>query len=425
MTRETRRQLTHIFLIGFAFFLPYLGKTVAVGCAFFALVFNLTLLPRLVPSLFRRGEGKLSGVTLYPFSVLLLVLFFPLPVAAAAWAVMALGDGAATIVGKKLKGPRLPWNRAKSWSGSSAFLIAAFWGAYGLYGWMTGDFGPAAVCLVVAGVLAGALVESLPLTVDDNLSVPLAAGIVIWLGTLYPAAQVVTTERLLLALAINLPIALIALLAGQVSKKGFLAGLPLGVVMLCWSGWPGYLALVSFYALGNLATKTGYRRKKTRGSAQERGGRRGAKHALANCLVGAGAALAYYLSGEPLFMVALVASFATAAFDTVSGELGQLFPGKPISLLTFKRVPVGESGAVSLGGTLCGLAAAGLVALAPYLAGGLAGRWIAAVLCGATLGALAESYLALSMEKRGLLDNEELNFTNTLIGAVAAFYLAG
>ena len=60
MDKETRRQLTHICLIAFAFLLRYLDRTGAAACALLALVFNLTLLPCLVPALFRQAEGKLS-----------------------------------------------------------------------------------------------------------------------------------------------------------------------------------------------------------------------------------------------------------------------------------------------------------------------------------------------------------------------------
>ena len=408
--------------------LRYLDRTGAAACALLALAFNLTLLPRLAPSLFRSGEGKLSGITLYPFSVLMLAAFLPLQVAAAAWAVMALGDGAATIVGKSLGGRRLPWNEEKRWSGSIAFFLAAVLGAFLFYGWVSRSYGGTTIFIVAfTGALIGALVESLPLKVDDNLSVPLCAGGGMWLAWLADLGfmpEGVPYERLLLALAINLPIALFALARGQVSRGGFYAGLPVGIAVYSWADWPGYLALVSFYLLANVATRTGYSRKQRRGSAQEHGGRRGAKHALANCLVGVAAAYAYQLSGDPLFAVALSAAFATAAFDTVSGELGQLFPGRPVSLLSFKRVRVGESGAVSLGGTLCGLVAAALVVVGPWLGWEFAAPLVAAVLAGASVGAIAESYLSLLLEKRGFLDNEELNFLNTLLGAIVAFQLA-
>src|SRR5690606_23933522 len=39
-------------------------------------------------------------------------------------AVLAFGDGTATLVGKLVGGPRLPWNRDKTWSGLTAFLLA-------------------------------------------------------------------------------------------------------------------------------------------------------------------------------------------------------------------------------------------------------------------------------------------------------------
>ena len=59
-------------------------------------------------------------------SVLLLILAFPRrpDIVAAAWGILALGDGAATIVGTRSRGPRLPWNPDKTVAGSLAFIVA-------------------------------------------------------------------------------------------------------------------------------------------------------------------------------------------------------------------------------------------------------------------------------------------------------------
>src|SRR5437879_5808486 len=44
---------------------------------------------------------------------------------AGAWAVFTAGDGLSALVGRLAGGPTLPWNRAKTWSGSAAFLAGA------------------------------------------------------------------------------------------------------------------------------------------------------------------------------------------------------------------------------------------------------------------------------------------------------------
>jgi uncharacterized membrane protein len=47
------------------------------------------------------------------------------------------------------------------------------------------------------------------------------------------------------------------------------------------------------------------------------------------------------------------------------------------------------------------------------------------LLLGATLGSLAESLLGATLEPRGILNNDLLNFLNTSIAAGAAVLLAG
>jgi uncharacterized membrane protein len=45
---------------------------------------------------------------------------------------------------------------------------------------------------------------------------------------------------------------------------------------------------------------------------------------------------------------------------------------------------------------------------------------LAAIVAGATLGALSESALSATLEHRGILNNDILNFLNTGIAAIAA-----
>ena len=71
-----------------------------------AFVFNLFLLPRLGGRRLYRpvdeARGFPIGILLYPLSVLLLILAFPsrLDIVAAAWGILAFGDGSATLVGR-------------------------------------------------------------------------------------------------------------------------------------------------------------------------------------------------------------------------------------------------------------------------------------------------------------------------------------
>jgi hypothetical protein len=94
----------------------------AVICCLGGIALNFWIMPFLAPKIFRPGENRFSGIRAYPMAVLLLVLCFPLRTAAAAWAVLALGDAMAALVGRAYGSAKLPWNREKSLQGLIAFV---------------------------------------------------------------------------------------------------------------------------------------------------------------------------------------------------------------------------------------------------------------------------------------------------------------
>src|SRR5215218_2060240 len=132
----------------------------------------------------------------------------------------------------------------------------------------------------------------------------------------------------------------------MISRSGALAGLLVGTTIYASMGPRGFAVLTLFVIGGSLLTRLGYRSKQRTGTAQEHGGRRGARNALANCAVAA--------------LCAIVASVGAAFADTAESEIGQLFSRAPRLITTLQKVPPGTDGAVSLPGTLAGAAAAGL-----------------------------------------------------------------
>jgi uncharacterized protein (TIGR00297 family) len=122
---------------------------------------------------------------------------------------------------------------------------------------------------------------------------------------------------------------------------------------------------------------------------------------------------------EPLFTAAL-AALAEAAADTVSSELGQVFGGRPRLILGFRAVEPGEDGAVSLAGTLAGVAAAGAIAgVGAWALRG--GSTMFAVSCaGGVAGLFFDSLLGATLERCGWLNNDAVNFLSTAAAAIAA-----
>ncbi len=231
--------------------------------------------------------------------------------------------------------------------------------------------------------------------------------------------------HVLLALAVNLTVAGAALLFGLVSPSGAIGGLVIGLVIFLAAGPSGYALLVAFFVVASGATKLGYARKSHLGVAQESQGRRGAVHAAANCLVPLICAVAWRLSPAYAWKLAYAGALATALADTVSSELGQVFGKTPVLLTSFRKVPVGTEGAVSVEGTFLGLAAAAALALLAVLLGFLnAYAALVPVSVAAIVGSTAESYLARIIRTTGL-GNELANLFNTAVGALVAAGLGG
>jgi uncharacterized protein (TIGR00297 family) len=432
---EAARRAVHLASGGLALLLKHLEAWQAAGMAAAAVVFNVLLLPRLGGErLFRRGERASpwsSGIVLYPAAVLGLILLFHdrLEVAAAAWGIMAAGDAAAAAAGRRFGRAALPWNRGKTAVGAAAFALAAGPASWALLCWM-GRPPLEAALLAVPTALFAAFVESLPWRLNDNLTVPflsalfLAGLLTVDPDRLHAAAPDLRQAFLAGALA-NLALAVVFRRAAVVDRSGAVAGFLIGTLTCTFAGWRGFAVLLSFFVLGSGATRLGYRRKERAGIAQPHRGARSARHALANCGVGVYLAFLAAAAGSPgPFLVAFVCAYATAAFDTVSSEVGQAYGGRPVLITTLRRVPPGTEGAISWLGTAAGAAAALLVGCVASALGILSSGLLGIVVVAAFLGSTVDSVLGATLERRGLMDNETVNFSNTLVGALAGMGLA-
>ena len=439
---EALRKATHIGMGLLAFALRFLGPFWSAVLAAAALANNLFLLHRIGGKrLWREHEhaaGGATGIVLYPLTVLLLIVLFyrRLEVAAAAWGLLAFGDGLATVCGIAWGRKKLPWNPAKSWAGSAAYVVCGTVAAAGLLIWTAPERQYSWAFALVAGgaaALLAAALESLPQGLDDNLGVPLLSGLFLggfvlthnrwpaFLG-LERAGGNGPRELLLrvgIAIAVNAALAGAAWAARTVDLSGVVAGMVVGTAIYTFLGWQGYLVLVAFSVIGSACTKVGYRRKAAANLAQEKGGRRGARHALANAGVASACALFAALTPLPvLFAVAFAAAFATAAADTAGSEIGQLIGRRTFLLTTLRPVPRGTEGAVSLEGTLAGIAASAVIAVLGAALGLYPWLGVLPVVVAAFVGTVFESLVGAAISERQLLDNEALNFLNTLVGAL-------
>jgi uncharacterized protein (TIGR00297 family) len=431
---------------GVALLLRWLTWPQAIALAGGALVFNLFVLPRVGSALYRPGDrgARLHGIVYYPLAVLLLLLLFPrrLDIVAAAWGILAAGDGIATLAGRAIGGPRWPWNPAKTVAGTLAFIVAGAIAGTALASWCRPADVPmifAMLAVPIAAVTA-AFVETIPITLDDNLSVALAAGGVLWLVAMVVARRVdyqgdgfvgdqylaiaLPTIGLFVALAANAVVAVAGYLARTVSIAGAVTGAVIGTAIFASLGWQGWTLLLVTFVTASIASRLGLARKQRLGIAESRGGRRGPGNAIANTGAAAIAAVLAGLDVHPeAARLACAAALATAGSDTIASEIGKAYGRTTLSITTWSRVPPGTSGAMSLEGTAAGVAgalglgaAAAALGLVPYAA-------LPAIVAGATVGALVESWLGATLEGPGILNNDVLNFINSVSGLAATLAL--
>ncbi len=193
----------------------------------------------------------------------------------------------------------------------------------------------------------------------------------------------------------------------------------------------GLTPLVSLFLITFLATRVGRQQKIKTGLAEARQGRSAAQ-VVANLSIAAICVsfrsiwiVAWDTSRihqvVPMMETACVAALVEATADTVSSEIGQAFGGRPVMLLSLRRVEAGTDGAVTWLGSAAGVGAGALVAAA--------GMWglrlpigLAAIALGAGVcGLFFDSLLGATVERRGWLGNDLVNFTSTAFAVGLAF----
>ena len=228
-----------------------------------------------------------------------------------------------------------------------------------------------------------------------------------------------------LALIINISFGLLAYYLKTVNKSGLIGGLVVGTTIYFCLGIGGFLILFTFFALGSWSSKHKYKWKTSHGVAQENRGRRSSKHAFAKGGVGLIMAIMALLTDIPeIFKIAFVAAFATATFDTISSELGQIYGKKPILITSMKSVPVGTDGAISVEGTILGVLSAALIGAEAYALHLINLPSIIIVVAAAFVGTTVESVLGATIERRKWVNNEVVNFINISTGAGVSILMA-
>ena len=242
----------------------------------------------------------------------------------------------------------------------------------------------------------------------------------VWVASLNPWWVALLVNGGLILLLHRLPV---------LTARGWVHGGALGTMLWGTMGWPGWLTVVLYLALGSAVTRLGLRRKQALQLAEARGGRRGPGNLWGSAATGLSLAVLMAMApagARSLLTLGFVASFAAKLGDTCGSEIGKRWGGRTLLITTLQPVPAGTEGAVTMTGTVAGVvavvlyAALALALLGPSIGPGPLARLVLLTVA-ATVATTVESWIGATWQGRvAWLTNELVNAALTVVAALLA-----
>lgn len=165
--------------------------------------------------------------------------------------------------------------------------------------------------------------------------------------------------------------------------------------LFVWGGFglKGLILMGVFFLTSSLLSRYKRKVKEHLGEIHEKGSARDWAQVAANGGTAAFAGMANFIAPDPVWLIVLAISLASANADTWASELGVLSKQQPISIKSFRRVPRGTSGAISGFGTAATAAGSLLIALAAWYLFGEDPLWALLVFLFGVAGSLLDTLL--------------------------------
>lgn len=218
------------------------------------------------------------------------------------------------------------------------------------------------------------------------------------------------TPELFLVLVIVAMFALFAHIKRLLDGTGIIFSAMIGLAAYFKGGLVAFGVLLIIYAIAEAATSIA----KSRGHSHS-------QREVGNIFGNTVPAVIALLLGSP---IAFFGASAAALSDTVSSEIGAVSRRKPILVTTFKEVERGTDGGITAIGTAAGMAASLAVAVIYFLTISNSLKYFGIIAVAGVLGNLFDSFLGATIQRRGLLTNNQVNFFANCVGGIIAFALS-
>ncbi|AMR34598.1 hypothetical protein A0256_17135 [Mucilaginibacter sp. PAMC 26640] len=210
---------------------------------------------------------------------------------------------------------------------------------------------------------------------------------------------------------------------GKLTLAGTITGALTAISLYLGFLFAGLSLLGTFFILATLATWWQKRVKAQTGNFKHPE-KRNAYQVVANGGIAAffGLLNFYGFSYYNSFATLAAAALASATADTLSSEMGTVYGKRFYNVITFKTDLNGRDGVISLEGTLIGIAGSVAIALVFSVSAGFSRHSIIILIAG-TAGNLFDSVLGATLERKGYIKNNIVNFLNTAFAALLAYLI--
>lgn len=380
LTGNATRKVVHILVGVFVFFVPILFVSPVPAL----LMSVLFICVNYISVRFRLFKGmddttrETYGTVFFPLAFFILILFFwnsyPVIISTSIL-ILGLADAAASFIGERAKNPRI-FNFTgdrKSLQGSSAMFMVTFIVTAGCFQWypfrlpdealLAGSSVAFIIALSIVVATVATTVEAISVRGLDNLFIPLTASIILFVG-LDGAGTI--GMQLFIGFIFAVLISISSMRAGFLSPNGSAAMFLMAVIIFGIGGWKWTIPMLTFFTLSSVISRMKNKRKEAAELIFEKSHRRDMWQVAANGGLASVFVLLEFISPNPVWYFAYLGAIAAATADTWGTEFGVSFSSGARSIITFRKVPRGTSGGVSITGTVAGLAGGAVIALSGY-----------------------------------------------------------